>query len=246
MLFTYTQVDQGMVILVDYNNIPVTLRRKGINYIVDKIVRSLDFSILQEIHRVLIRIYDGWYFLNKLTRTAQELTVKIQTDFPKPFIVIEGPNKHVVTVNVELAYSLAIEPSRHFWHTYRPRGLPPNLVCKHPTSIGCKNSDCPVQVVYDFFSNGSCPNPSCAIKPKDILYKAEQKLVDTMITADLSYYATNNPYICVVTSDDDLWPGIISALMRGARIMHIHTHSKRNTPSFYSQGLGNKYTQKSL
>ena len=236
-----------MIILVDYNNIPVAHRRRGLDYLADKIVRSIGIDYVKSHRHVLVRLYGGWYHLNKLTKEAQKLSTTVSNVFPRLLIFLDGSTKHIISVNIELAYSIAIEPSRHFWHTYRPRSLPPNLVCISPRIAGCKQSDCPLQVVYDFFKNQRCPNAQCAIGPEDILKRAEEKLVDTMITADMIYYANSNEQdLGIVTSDDDLWPGITMALIKGIRILHVQTHARRRTPAFYSWGFGNRYIQKNL
>jgi len=52
--------------------------------------------------------------------------------------------------------------------------------------------------------------------------------------------------ICIVTSDDDLWPGIETAIALGIHVVHIHTHSRRSTPSFYCSGYSANYTQLSF
>ena len=49
-----------------------------------------------------------------------------------------------------------------------------------------------------------------------------QKLVDTMLTADLIQVSRPAAtHIAVVTSDDDLWPGIYTALSQGATVHHV-------------------------
>ena len=236
-----------MVILVDYNNVLVKHREKGLNSLVDMVISLIDFSILRKTRRAGVRLYGGWYRGNTLTRPAQGLASLILAEYPRPFIAQNGSEKHILTINVELAYSLAIDPTKHFWHTYRPRGFPPGLICEHPSSMGCHNEDCPLLVVYDFVTNERCPRKGCNVTPDDILYKAEQKLVDSMLTVDLIYYATNTSQsLCIVTSDDDLWPGIMSAVINGATVTHIHTRKRRNTPKFYSEGIGQKYIEKNL
>lgn len=236
-----------MIVLVDYDNISNHSRQKGLSYLVDRTVRLLEFSTLKSEQRVLIRLYGGWYILDKLTRIAQSLATTIQEEFPKPITILEKSETHTVSVNVELAYSLAVNPAKHLWHTYRPRGLQSNLLCSSPDSVGCTDPNCPLTIVYDFFKNNRCPKPTCTIVPENLLQRAEQKLVDTMLTADLIHYSkTGHANLCVVTSDDDLWPGMITALLNGTKVTHIETHSARLTSPFYSQGLGTNYSRKNL
>lgn len=233
-----------MIVLVDYDNIPFQHRHIGIEYVVDRVIRSFDPALLLNEKHISMRLYGGWYILNTLTRSAQTLAGRIQASFPRTMTVGDSISKKNLTVAVELAYSLAVEPSKHLWHTYRPRGLPGNLICNSPSSVGCSDPNCPIETVYKFFNTDCCLKAGCIIKPSDIMYRAEQKLVDTMLTADLIYYATNRTQVlCIVTSDDDLWPGIASALCNGVKILHMHTHSTRITPRYYSSGLGSNYMQ---
>jgi len=79
------------------------------------------------------------------------------------------------------------------------------------------------------------------------LVRDEQKLVDTMMVADLIYYARDqNQVLAVVTSDDDIWAGIKSVLLSGSSLFHIHTRPGRKTPHTYSKGAGANYTEISL
>lgn len=59
-----------------------------------------------------------------------------------------------------------------------------------------------------------------------------------MLTADLIHLAKNGQQeLAVVSSDDDLWPGIQMALLAGAHVIQVHTRSGRPTPLAYSIGL---------
>ena len=61
------------------------------------------------------------------------------------------------------------------------------------------------------------------IKPSDlVLPEAAQKMVDTMMVADIIYIANRGDQaLAVVTSDDDIWPGILSAMIVGTQILHV-------------------------
>lgn len=76
--------------------------------------------------------------------------------------------------------------------------------------------------------------------------RVEQKLVDTMLVADLIHLAINGEMtIAVVSSDDDFWPGILSAMTLGAHVVHIGT---KYAPShrMYLSSLGNNYSKAKL
>ena len=58
--------------------------------------------------------------------------------------------------------------------------------------------------------------------PGAVLQRAEQKLVDSMMVVDLLHLAEVTPEpLVVVSADDDLWPGIRFALLRGTRVIHV-------------------------
>src|SRR5882672_6290779 len=103
-----------MNVLVDYDNIRQQHSRKGLVYVVDRVLQAVASKhILPQ--RTRFRLYGGWYELRTLTRRAQGLVAEIAAQFPR-VVPIGGTS---VVVDVELAYSLEIEPGKHLWHTYR-------------------------------------------------------------------------------------------------------------------------------
>lgn len=89
-----------------------------------------------------------------------------------------------------------------------------------------------------------CPTPKCTVELDKVLLRAEQKLVDTMLVTDLIHYSMHQKEtIVVVTSDDDVWPGIHSAIVHGANIHHVQTIPGRVTPTYYSKLVSGTYHQ---
>ena len=82
--------------------------------------------------------------------------------------------------------------------------------------------------------------------PDDLLFRGQQKLVDTMLTADLIYLSRKVPTLALVGSDQDLWPGLKTAVMSGSTVIHIHPRSGESTPLAYSAGIGPRYVETSL
>jgi len=232
-----------MVIFVDFDNIARKDSRKGLVYIVNKILSKIDPSELKGDTHVIIRLYGGWYEQNRFTNRAQNLSIDISKNFPT--ILNLSDNRTRVFVNCEMAYSILADPYNHLFHTYRPRGMPENLKVRTPKSIGCTRPDCPLIFVYDFISNNIC-DKCRKFKPSDFFYRGEQKLVDTMITSDLIFSSSKNSTLCIVSSDDDFWPGIMTVLYHGKKVIHIHTKNNRRTPSYYSKNAGNNYIQKNI
>jgi uncharacterized LabA/DUF88 family protein len=236
-----------MVVLVDYDNVPELERHRGIVSLVDKVLSTITVSPLLAYQRSKFKLYGGWYEGNRLSRAAQRLAIDIGV-FPRAFSLSDGTDKTSVIVQVDLAYSLEIDPRNNLENTYRSRGLPQGLRCDPPPYPRCINSgSCPIAHVHPLINSGNCPEVGCRVTSADILVRSEQKLVDTMMTADMIYLATRKTAdICVVSSDDDLWPGIKSALLFGANVYHIHTKPGRGTPSYYSRGAGSRYVELSL
>ena len=140
------------------------------------------------------------------------------------------------------------DPSRHLWYTLRSKTAPRGVEFLDPSSAGCRFADrCPLRPGYDFFVRGHCPEPDCRLTGPLVLRRREQKLVDTMLAADvfLDVYS-NERQIAVVSSDDDLWPAIRTALQFGVRVVHIHTESGYATRQSYVRGQSAGYVQVNL
>lgn len=231
-----------MVVLIDYDNIDFGLTRLGVHHIISKIISRIDPVEITSGNRVSARLYGGWYENNNFTRRAQNLSTDIRTNFPSVFTLSDNTTQ--VIVNCELAFSMLADPTNHLFHTYRPRGIPEGLKVLHPNAVGCNDPHCPLILTYDFITNDVCSR--CGnVRPKDLFYRGEQKLVDTMLTSDLIYSVNQPLNLCIVSSDDDIWPGIITTLNLGKGVVQLHTRS-RQTPSFYTRNAGNNYTQKLL
>lgn len=231
-----------MVILVDYDNIDKNILRLGILYVINKIVSKIHPSEVSNSRHITVRLYGGWYDHNRFTIRAQNLSADIALSFPNTSILSD--NRTSVIINCEIAYSLLADPTNHLLYTYRTKGIPTGLKARRPNSCGCSTLNCPIDNVFHFVNNKIC-NQCSVLTPEDIFYRGEQKLIDTMLTSDLIYSANRLPNLCVVSSDDDFWPGIMTALSLGKKIVQIHT-SSRPTPAFYTQNAGSNYTQKHL
>lgn len=116
------------------------------------------------------------------------------------------------------------------------------MFCKNPADIRCNNPDCPIKLVYDFFNSNKCPKGGCQHTSEDILYKKQQKLVDTMIASDIFFLCNydNNP-IFIVSSDDDMWPPIYSAILSKKTVFHIQTNDNNVTLNEYTKNINSGY-----
>ena len=228
-----------MNVLVDYDNVRQHHRTKGLVYVAERVLQAVSAVHPTLLRRLRIRLYGGWYEGLVLSRRAQDLAAELLVEFPRVIFAAGTP----VRTEMELAYSLEIDPSRHLWHTYRLHGLT-DLASHPPASVGCSRTACALSNMYLLLSTGICPEPGCTLEPRDLLFRRQQKLVDTMLTADLIFFAQSDPQpVCIVSSDDDFWPAVRTALVHGKIVIHVHTLPGHSTPPHYSAGTGPNYIQ---
>ena len=232
----------AMIILVDYDNIEYSIRRRGITHVVNRIVSKIDLAEINSNRHIHIRLYGGWYEHSRFTHQAQILSADILSSFPN--VALLSDNHTNAIVNCELAYSILADPTNHLFNTYRPRGIPSGLKARHPSTCSCSTPNCPIIETYNFLQNKICSICN-SIRPEDIFYRGEQKLVDTMLTSDLIFSSNQIANLGIVSSDDDFWPGIKTTLANGKKIIQLHTRSG-NTPAFYTRTTNNNYIQKQL
>ena len=155
-----------MEILVDYNNVQAADRRKGVMFVVDKIIHALGPLCIRETPRISIRLYDGWYEDRTLTQAAQRIAAEVLAKTPTTICLGAGPEQVKAVINVELAYSLKVAPAQHLWHTYRPRYYPGDVRFRDPRTNGCKDGNCPLIAAYRFFRTDDAPRAAVTLRPR--------------------------------------------------------------------------------
>lgn len=233
-----------MIVLVDYDNVPKLERNRGPVHIVTRIIDALGPTVAGETH-LRFRFYGGWFLGANLSQRAQVIKPVLQAHFPRPISLPYGVDGRQIVVRVELALALESAPGKYLTHTYRKRALPSNVRCAPPPYVGCRNSDaCLIGPTHALLRDAQCPEPGCPVDVAAVLSKPEQKLVDTMLTVDLLHLAgTTRGKFAVVSSDDDLWPGIQAALIYGASVTHVHPLAGRTTPAQYASLATGQYSQ---
>ena len=217
-----------MIVLVDYDN--VRLGRRGLRYFVTRLLDGVGVRRCSGEVAVRCRLYGGWFDGDRLSKRAQRLVPEIRDVFPRRVTVSDGDRVVRVRVTMELAISL-IGDGAALTHTFRRRSLPAGMACARPPFAGCADpSQCAVAGIAPFVNGDECPHPGCGVTPRTVLGRNEQKLVDSMLVVDLMRLAQASELIVLVSSDDDMWPGIRGALLLGARVLHVHA---RTEPSQY-------------
>ena len=120
--------------LIDYDNILLVDRKKGLTYIVEKVLKLFNRRKSRP-KNLVFRLYGGWYEHNFITALAQNLQIEINGSFPNTFVL--GDNATKVIVRVELALSLTIEPSKLLFNTFRSRGYAKWFKSSQPIKCKC-------------------------------------------------------------------------------------------------------------
>ena len=228
-----------MLVLVDYDNLDLMVRRRGVREAITRILDTLAAKHLGAERRIECRLYGGWFERATLSRYAQRVASDLRRQFPIRMAkaVSGGRRDRTMLVHANLARSLICDPQVAITHTYRQRSLPPRLECTTPPFADCvATTRCPIASISSFIRDSRCPVDVCNVAPGSILTRPEQKLVDSMLVVDLVHLAQQaKEPIVVVSADDDLWPGIRYALLRGARIIHVMPRHGRSRLDPYQE-----------
>lgn len=216
-----------LFVFVDYDNVEFGLTRAGPVSLAKAISALIPGSVISRHDGIAVRLYGGWRTQGRLTKNAQRLIPDIRLASP---LVIRTP--HVGnSVPVRLSVELADKPldssdplsetlvKERSLRKFRSRDAPwPE--CFSPTSCGFKN-------IVGLTHATPCGNGACANRLGDLFVRDEQKMVDTLIVADMAYqvFAKKASDIAIVSSDTDMWPGVLLAVRAGCNVTHIHTRS---------------------
>jgi hypothetical protein len=214
--------------LVDYDNLRRFATGKSLLALVQHLIYQTPASILAGHSNLEIRLYGGWRQASTSTVLAQTLATEIAgASFPVPIKLSSGhPASKLYMLNVTLAYASLCLPSTAIVDTYARGRAPRRLYTDGRPWLTCAaNGGCHLQVLEDFLASGICPYGKCMAEPRDVFKQDEQKQVDTLIVADMAYLAflKGTTDVVVVTSDTDIWPGVLLCLFRGLRVLQIHT-----------------------
>ena len=229
-----------MILLIDYDNLPRSLRAGNLRQVIEILLAKLDSPTVASINRISCRLYGGWLRKKILSRKAQRLSQQIDQYFPLALSLTDRAN---VFVEVELAIALACDPQHVFTHTFRLRSKPEFQVKRFPLKECVKPSTCRIFNVNTFVYDNVCPKVNCNVTPETAFYRAEQKLVDSMIVVDLVHYAIHQrERLVIVSGDDDMWPGIRYALLQNALITHVVPKQPNQRKSPYKRLTTENYT----
>ncbi len=222
-----------MLVLIDYDNVPMVDRKFGVDHVVRKLFSAMP-KISPIAARYRVRLYGGWYEGGRLTRVGQEIGAEIRGCSPVP--VANAETAVPIFADVELVFSSLIHPRTLVDNTYREQSNREGLRCRSRPWFNCADSEkCIVSSVHDFLNDNSCSHKGCSLRPADILYRMEQKVVDTLMVADMaSARLCGYQDICVVSRDDDIWPGLCLAAQFAKNVVHVSTAKSSRLPKYFA------------
>jgi uncharacterized LabA/DUF88 family protein len=214
---------------IDYDNLLDAHKTSGILDVITKALMQTPIVSRESRGTCDVRIYGGWYEGPTMTKLAQGLSVAIQGEFPAIIrLPRTGSDNIALAATAELAVAMMEEPGHHLFDTYRKKGKPGNLRVQNPSAVGCIDTSCPLPIAKKLLKSGACPIHTCTVAADDLVYRHEQKIVDTMLTCDM-IFATRLDYeqIILVSGDDDFLPPLRTVLLRGTPVARFHPRPNR-------------------
>ena len=235
----------ALLVLVDYDNVDRTHTVAGPVSLAKILVALVPNSIIARHQGVTVRLYGGWRNNGTLTQFAQKLVPDIHRQSPTVMSILDAG----ITLNVRLTVELAQGPigsSTSLEQTFvKNRGLR-NFRSRSSLRPECASpSSCGLQMFSGLTHATPCGNSGCNSKLADVFVRDEQKMVDTLIVADIAHqaFAAKATDVVVVSSDTDMWPGVLLALRSGCAVTHIHTKHGTRTQQHLINTLGGQLSR---
>lgn len=216
-----------LFVLVDYDNLGDFRKAKTLDAVVRHIESRIPNQFMEGISRVEVRLYGGWTTGRSLTRQAQVLGAEIQANFPATTQRLDPTGKLVTRIlTVAFARSGLFLPSEDLADTFMSGRSIRNVQVDQSGWRTCASPQrCQLAPIESFLRDGQCDFGACGVTTRDLLRRNEQKQVDTLIVADMAELALRQgtKKVAVVSSDADMWPGVLLCLTAGASVCQIHT-----------------------
>jgi hypothetical protein len=226
-------------ILIDFDNIDPAIKQGGAVAMSKAIASCIPISVVQHYQMLNFRLYGGWRSDGNLTTQAQRIIPDIRMNSPSMVTLGIGNQQ----LNIGLQVSLADSP---IWQgpilseTFiRDRGLRNFRAKQNPWSECANNLSCGMSHLAALSHSTACQNNACGAVAGKLLVRNEQKMVDTLLVSDIAYVVLKEKVkdIVVVSSDIDMWPGVLLALNAGCYVTHVHTKAGWRTQRHLTQTL---------
>jgi uncharacterized LabA/DUF88 family protein len=232
----------ALVVLVDYDNVEPNLKGAGPVSFAKLLIPLIPSMVIAHHSEIIVRLYGGWRTQGNLTKNAQKLVPDIRSSSPLFMQFTHAGTASRLRLTVELA-DKPIGSSTVLTETFvKDRNLRKFRVRNTPWP-GCTSlASCGLNYFSGMTHSTKCSSGNCDVRMVDIFVRDEQKMVDTLIVADIAHQAltVKATDIVVVSSDADMWPGILLALQAGCHITHIHTKLGWKTQGHLIATLGSQ------
>lgn len=180
----------------------------------DEILTPLQQHLSSPFLEFAVRLYDGWFHDDGTPTELYEMVRRVvRSTYPR--------RKRSARIFVEVATALVSLPEHRVVETVRKgRGLGryPVHIERPPANCARPDSGCGALKLKRWFAHG-CPENSCPVNSASVASFKYQKLVDTSLVSDLIWLSRETKTICVVSSDEDMLPGLITAARSGANVI---------------------------
>ena len=209
--------------LVDFDNVERGISRAGPASLARILVSRVPSQVLAKHEHSVVRLYGGWREKGQATRAAQDLIPKISRESPLYIGVMHSGVSLKVRVNIEMADRPIGASSQLPATMVRDRSLRSFRALPQPWLNCTDEATCGLSSMSNIRHTTSCSKKGCRNTISDILVRDEQKMVDTLIVADLAHnvFSERATHVVVVSSDSDMWPGILLALRAGCQVLHF-------------------------
>jgi predicted nuclease of predicted toxin-antitoxin system len=216
-------------VLVDYDNVDRSLTTGGPTNCAKILAQVVPTEMIKRFDSILVRLYGGWRSNGTLTHAAQRLVPDIRASSPTMISFTDGATRLLRKISVELAEQ-PIGLTFPLTETLaRDRSLRRFRANPHRL-VSCTNvPNCGLTSHFSLNERTPCTDPACSMVIGDLLVRDEQKMVDTLLVADIAHqtFVAKTTDIVVVSSDTDMWPGVLLALQNSCNILQVHTRGSR-------------------
>lgn len=229
-----------VTVFVDFDNVEPGLSSAGPVTLAKLFVPLLPGPVIGRNSDVLVRLYGGWRCQGTLTTGAQRLVPDIRSGSPTVVAASQtGTTKHL-RLTVELADRPIGSTAQLEETLVRDRGLRRFRAKKGGWAECADPSSCGLQQFSLLSHSTPCSKSGCTSRLGHVFVRDEQKMVDTLMVADIAYQALRQKVsdVVVVSSDADIWPGVLLALQAGCTVTHVHPRPGWKTQRYLLNSLG--------
>jgi hypothetical protein len=185
----------------------------------------VQLAVVQQFCDLYFRLYDGWF---DVTGAGTELYSMLRRHIGDAY----PTRRRFYRMFVEIADAPLAARGDRLIHTFREqRGLTRHHIGLMPDSpVDCSLPGmCAVSQLRSWIK-GKCPVDSCPVNTDQVSYFRHQKLVDTALVADIVWGASQGRTIVVVSDDEDVIPGLLTARSYGRLITWACRSAKPREP----------------